>query len=118
MKKDIKALAGPAGGGSKDGSTQQKPMGSNELAKLARVSLRQLQWWDEKGLISPRHVGHTREYSPYEVQRVIALGKLRYDGRQSVSLQRCRKLIRYHASEIDSIVEAISLLRRVGLSVR
>jgi len=97
----------------------QNKVGAGELAELARVSLRQLQWWDEHGLVRPQHVGHRRQYSAAQVQAVIALGKLRglQIGR-AIPLQRCRKLIRYHASELDSIVEAIALLRRVGLTVR
>ena len=36
---------------------------SSEVAKVAKVSLRQLQWWDEKHVVSPRHEGHRRMYT-------------------------------------------------------
>src|SRR5574341_105909 len=40
---------------------------SSEVARLAHVSMRQWQWWDEKHVVSPRHQGHKRLYVPEEV---------------------------------------------------
>lgn len=33
---------------------------TNKVASLARVSLRQLQWWDETGLVVPSYKAHCR----------------------------------------------------------
>jgi len=33
---------------------------SADVAKIAAVSLRQLQWWDERKVVSPRQDGHRR----------------------------------------------------------
>ena len=38
-------------------------MTTDQAAKLTGVSERQLQWWDENNVVSPRMVGHKREYS-------------------------------------------------------
>jgi DNA-binding transcriptional MerR regulator len=65
---------------------------SSEVAKLARVSLRQLQWWDEKHVVSPRHQGHRRMYSAEEVLEVTVIAELR---RKGFSLQKLRRVLRY-----------------------
>jgi DNA-binding transcriptional MerR regulator len=65
---------------------------SSEVAKLARVSLRQLQWWDEKHVVSPRHLGHRRTYNPAEVLEVTLIAELR---RKGFSLQKLRRVMRY-----------------------
>ena len=33
-----------------------------DVAGLAQVTLRQLQWWDERKVVSPRHEGYRRSY--------------------------------------------------------
>ena len=33
---------------------------SSEVSRIAGVSLRQLQWWDERKVVSPQHEGHKR----------------------------------------------------------
>ena len=40
---------------------------SGEVSRIAGVSLRQLQWWDERNVVSPRQEGHRRVYLPHEV---------------------------------------------------
>ena len=65
---------------------------SSEVARLARVSLRQLQWWDEKHMVSPRHQGHRRMYSSSEVLEVTVIAELR---RKGFSLQKLRRVLRY-----------------------
>ncbi len=44
------------------GSTRVQSFSSEEVATLARVTARQLQWWDERGVVSPEHQGHRRRY--------------------------------------------------------
>ncbi|MFB3778843.1 MAG: MerR family transcriptional regulator [Bryobacteraceae bacterium] len=65
---------------------------SSEVARIARVSLRQLQWWDEKHVVSPRHRGHRRMYTAEEVLEVTVIAELR---RKGFSLQKLRRVLRY-----------------------
>ncbi len=65
---------------------------SSEVARMARVSLRQLQWWDEKHVVSPRHQGHRRMYTPEEVLEITLIAELR---RKGFSLQKLRRVLRY-----------------------
>ena len=37
---------------------------SSDVSRIAQVSLRQLQWWDERKVVSPQHEGHKRVYHP------------------------------------------------------
>ena len=71
-------------------TTVHTTFSSNEVARLAGVSLRQLQWWDERGVISPRHDGHRRLYSRQEVIEILVLARLRERG---LSLQKMRRLM-------------------------
>ena len=60
------------------------------VSRLTDVSLRQLQWWDEQGLVSPRQVGHRRLYTSFEVLQVSLIMALRKKG---ISLQKIRPLL-------------------------
>lgn len=63
-----------------------------EVSIATGASLRQLQWWDERKVIEPVWgiVGHSRLYSPRQVEDVRRLMILR---RAGVSLRRARPLI-------------------------
>jgi DNA-binding transcriptional MerR regulator len=50
---------------------------SSDVARISGVSLRQLQWWDEQNVVSPRHDGHKRVYLPQEVIEVAVIAELR-----------------------------------------
>ena len=71
---------------------------SSEVAKVAKVTLRQLQWWDEKHVVSPRHEGHRRMYTPTEVLEVTVIAELR---RKGFSLQKLRRVLRYLQKDMD-----------------
>jgi DNA-binding transcriptional MerR regulator len=71
---------------------------SSDVAKIARVSLRQLQWWDEKHVVSPRHQGHRRMYTAEEVLEVTVISELR---RKGFSLQKLRRVLRYLQKDMD-----------------
>ena len=64
---------------------------SNEVAALTGISLRQLQWWDERGLVVPAREGHRRLYSLDDLAEVAVISELRKKG---FSLQRMRKVVR------------------------
>jgi len=79
---------------------------SSEVARISGVSLRQLQWWDERNVVSPRHDGHRRVYSPAEVVEVTVIAELR---RKGFSLQKIRRVLRFLQREMDKrLGEALS----------
>src|SRR5580700_8000086 len=70
---------------------------SGDVARIAGVSLRQLQWWDERNVVSPRQEGHKRVYLPQEVVEVSVIAELR---RKGFSLQKIRRVLRYLQREM------------------
>jgi DNA-binding transcriptional MerR regulator len=70
---------------------------SLEVARVSGVSLRQLQWWDEQGVVSPTHAGHRRLYSPEEVIEVAVIAELRHKG---FSLQKIRRVLKFLQKEM------------------
>jgi DNA-binding transcriptional MerR regulator len=70
---------------------------SSDVARISGVSLRQLQWWDEQNVVSPRHDGHKRVYLPNEVIEVTVIAELR---RKGFSLQKIRRVLRYLQREM------------------
>src|SRR6516225_3234487 len=64
---------------------------SADVARMADVSLRQMQWWDERKLVSPRIEDHRRVYIPEKVLEILTVAALR---RKGLSLQRIRKVLR------------------------
>src|ERR1700731_3637652 len=70
---------------------------SVEVSTLASVSLRQLQWWDERKVVSPRHEGHRRVYFPAEVIEITVIAELRRGG---FSLQKIRRVLRFLKREM------------------
>src|SRR3954469_11032783 len=65
---------------------------STDVARICTVSLRQLQWWDERNVVSPRQDGHKRVYVPEEVIEVSVIAELR---RKGFSLQNIRRVLRF-----------------------
>lgn len=79
---------------------------SREVMALTGVSARQLQWWDEQGLIVPARAGHRRLYSLEELMEVAVIRQL-LD--KHFSLQRVRKVIRFLQREFGKrLVETVS----------
>ena len=87
---------------------------SLECAEVARVSLRQLQWWDERKVVSPRHEGHRRVYLAEEVIEITVIAELR---RKAFSLQKIRKVLRFLHREMGKklaeVLESASELHLV-----
>src|SRR5579872_3378125 len=65
---------------------------SSDVARICGVSLRQLQWWDERSVVSPRQDGHKRIYLPEEVVEISVIAELR---RKGFSLQKIRRVLRF-----------------------
>lgn len=62
---------------------------SNEVATLTEVSLRMLQWFDERDIVSPVHKGHRRVYS---LEQTVLIGLIRKLRVRRVGLQRCKSI--------------------------
>jgi DNA-binding transcriptional MerR regulator len=75
---------------------------------LTGISARQLQWWDERGIVAPGRQGHRRIYSWDELVTVAVICQLR---RRGFSLQRMRRVIRFLQQEFGT-----SLAATVGAS--
>ena len=65
---------------------------SQDVIALTGVTARQLQWWDERGLIKPERQGHRRLYSMENVMAMAVICELR---RKGFSLQGVRKVMRF-----------------------
>ena len=70
---------------------------SADVARMAGVSLRQMQWWDERKLVSPRIKDHRRVYITEQVLEILTVAALR---RKGLSLQRIRKVLRLLRREL------------------
>ncbi|MBC7926690.1 MAG: MerR family transcriptional regulator [Bryobacteraceae bacterium] len=80
-----------------ESQTSEQSFTSSDVARIAQVSLRQLQWWDERKVVSPRHEGHKRVYNPEEVVEVTVIAELR---RKGFSLQKIRRVLRFLQKEM------------------
>lgn len=79
-----------------------RAFGSTELLRLFGrdgLTLRNLQWWDEKGLLQPEHKWHSRRYSREDV---VIIGVILEFRRRGISLQMIRKIIRQVKGKIAS----------------
>ena len=86
---------------------------STDVAKIAQVSLRQLQWWDERKVVSPRHEGHKRIYLSEEVVEITVIAELR---RKGFSLQKIRRVLRFLQREMGRrLVDVFSSDSRLHL---
>ena len=65
---------------------------SSDVARICGVSLRQLQWWDERNVVSPQQDGHKRIYMAEEVVEISVIAELR---RKGFSLQKIRRVLRF-----------------------
>jgi DNA-binding transcriptional MerR regulator len=65
---------------------------SSEVVTLTGMTPRQLQWWDERGIVVPLRAGRRRLYSFEDLAEVAVIGQLRSRG---FSLQRVRKVMRF-----------------------
>ena len=79
---------------------------SHDVIALTGVTARQLQWWDERGVVRPERVGHRRLYSMQNVMAIAVISELR---RKSFSLQGVRKVMRFLQREFGKgLAEIVS----------
>lgn len=76
---------------------------SNEVISLTGITARQLQWWDERGIVVPQRQGHKRLYSLPDLTEVAVICELR---QRNFSLQRVRKVMRFLQRELGSRLAA------------
>ena len=81
----------------------QREFTSNDVIALTGISARQLQWWDERGIVAPGRRGHRRIYSWDELVTVAVIRQLR---RRGFSLQGMRKVIRFLRQEFGTSLAA------------
>jgi DNA-binding transcriptional MerR regulator len=70
----------------------QQSFPSQEVIALTGITARQLQWWDERGVVKPQRQGHRRLYSMQNLTEIAVICQLR---RKGFSLQGVRKVMRF-----------------------
>src|SRR6202789_898458 len=70
---------------------------SQQVIALTGITARQLQWWDERGVVKPEREGHRRLYSLQNLTEVAVICELR---RKGFSLQGVRKVMRFLEREV------------------
>lgn len=86
-----------------------------QVAEAAQVSIRQLQWWDERRIVQPRQSGHQRLYDDVKFFKALLVGRMRA---KKISLQRIRVAIA--ALPIEKLMaeeDACVLMRRKGMRI-
>src|SRR6266436_4045257 len=87
-------------------SPEAQGFNSSDVARICNVSLRQLQWWDERNVVSPRQDGHKRIYMAEEVVEISVIAELR---RKGFSLQKIRRVLRFLQKDMGKrLSEAIA----------
>ena len=84
----------------------QRRFTSRDVVALTGITLRQLQWWDERGIVVPAREGHRRLYAMEDLVEVAVICELR---RRGFSLQRVRKVMRFLQREFGKrLAETVS----------
>src|SRR5260370_41348107 len=79
---------------------------SRDVVALTGITPRQLQWWDEQGIVVPARKGHRRLYSMGDLTEVAVICELL---RRGFSLQRVRKVVRFLQREFGKrLAETVS----------
>ncbi|HTJ86098.1 MAG TPA: MerR family transcriptional regulator [Terriglobales bacterium] len=76
----------------------QDSFSSQDVIRLTGITARQLQWWDERGIVVPARQGHRRVYTFEDLTEVAVICELR---RKGFSLQRMRKVVRFLQKEFN-----------------
>ncbi len=84
----------------------ERRFSSREVAALTGITLRQLQWWDERRIVVPERLGRRRLYSLGNLAELAVIAELRDKG---FSLQRVRKVVRALEREFQRrLVETVT----------
>jgi DNA-binding transcriptional MerR regulator len=76
---------------------------STDVIALTGITARQLQWWDERGLVRPARQGHRRIYNWDQLVTAAVICQLR---RRGFSLQRMRKVMAFLGHEFGTTLAA------------
>lgn len=71
---------------------------SQEVIAMTGITPRQLQWWDERGVVRPERDGHRRIYSLEQLTEVAVICQLR---RKGFSLQSVRRVMQSLQNELS-----------------
>jgi DNA-binding transcriptional MerR regulator len=83
----------------------QSSFTTREVVQHTGITPRQLQWWDECGIVAPLRQGHKRVYSLDDLAEVAVICELRERG---FSLQKIRRVIRFLHRELGRrLVETV-----------
>jgi DNA-binding transcriptional MerR regulator len=63
---------------------------TSEAARMAGIRLRQLQLWDENGIVVPDRIGYRRQYTAQQVTELRLIHRLRSEG---ISLRRAAAIL-------------------------
>jgi DNA-binding transcriptional MerR regulator len=79
---------------------------SAQVVRLTGITPRQLQWWDERGIVTPRRDGRRRLYTAEDIAEIAVICALR---RKGFPLQKVRSIMRFLQKELGrSLGEAVS----------
>jgi DNA-binding transcriptional MerR regulator len=91
---------------SKPIASSEQGYNSSDVSRICGVSLRQLQWWDERKVVSPCHHDHKRVYAAEEVVEISVIAALR---RKGFLLQKIRRVLRFLQKDMGKrLSEALS----------
>lgn len=74
-----------------------------QVVRMTGITPRQLQWWDERGIVVPSREGRRRLYSQDDVTEVAVICALR---RKGFPLQRVRRIMKFLQKEFGRRLSA------------
>ena len=74
----------------------EKQFTSADVVRLTGITPRQLQWWDERGIVRPQREGRRRMYTAEDLAEVAVICALR---RKGFPLQRIRRIVKFLQKE-------------------
>ncbi len=79
---------------------------SAQVVRLTGITPRQLQWWDERGIVVPKREGRRRLYSADDITEIAVICALR---RKGFPLQKVRRIMKFLQKELGRrLAEAVS----------
>ena len=84
----------------------QTRFSTREVSRMTGVTARQLQWWDECSIVTPKREGQRRAYSQADLSEILIIEQLRV---RHVSLQRIRRVMRLLRREFgERLADAVT----------
>lgn len=79
---------------------------SAQVVRLTGITPRQLQWWDERGIVVPKREGRRRLYTADDITEIAVICALR---RKGFPLQKVRRIMKFLQKELGRrLAEAVS----------